>query len=324
MTWKEAIIKVFGDEGNKPMSKEEITEKIRERNYRTAEQFAAAKTPADTVAAAIYKKPEFDVVGKNLFKMKPDTFVQIASNNTAQKPKTKKGLNWKEAIIKVLQENGQPMSVNDILQQIIDKKYRTDDELAKAKTPKQTVYSQLFAHKNLFIKVENNKFTLKEPQKDKTISQTTTSEKPTHKEKTRIIKNYGLHWERNKVNWKGNQMFGKMNNSLINLSDQKGIYILYNNLSQVIYVGQSVKGDSSIFKRLAAHTKETKLKSWTKFSWFGFCEINGDRIISDFDEKINYEDVANVIEALLIEVLCAPKNDTKGNLWGELIEQLVF
>ncbi len=120
-------------------------------------------------------------------------------------------------------------------------------------------------------------------------------------------------------------MYGHQNGVLVNLASQKGIYILYDKTGNVIYVGQSVKGNSSIFKRLAAHTIEPKLRAkWSYFSWFGFNEIKDGQVVKDMCENIQITDVANVLEAILIEVLGAPKNDTQGNRWGEPIEQLIL
>ena len=62
------------------------------------------------------------------------------------------------------------------------------------------------------------------------------------------IKNYGLLWERKymHIGWggKAGHLKGNTRNSAVDFRNQRGVYILYNNLKNPIYVGQAGKGRS--------------------------------------------------------------------------------
>ena len=69
-----------------------------------------------------------------------------------------KTMTWKEAIIKVLAEEGTPMHYADITKKIIENGYRNQTEMGN--TPEMTVSAQLTTKKNIFKKLGNGVFEL--------------------------------------------------------------------------------------------------------------------------------------------------------------------
>ena len=60
-------------------------------------------------------------------------------------------MTWKEAIIKVLTDEGTPLHYSDITKRIIENGYRKPNEMGK--TPEMTVSAQLTTKKNIFRKL---------------------------------------------------------------------------------------------------------------------------------------------------------------------------
>jgi len=66
-----------------------------------------------------------------------------------------------------------------------------------------------------------------------------------------IIKNYGLRWSRDKVDWgargpgKGGTLFGKYGTAnsedVVDFRDQIGVYVLYDKDFDPVYIGQAGK-----------------------------------------------------------------------------------
>ena len=94
------------------------------------------------------------------------------------------------------------------------------------------------------------------------------------------IKNYGHYWSRNLVNWgtRGKNNSGDMLGYLIDnrkprvtdFRDQIGIYVLYAEQREVVYIGQAGSGGQQLFLRLRQHTRDHLRDRWQYFSWFGF------------------------------------------------------
>jgi len=97
-----------------------------------------------------------------------------------------------------------------------------------------------------------------------------------------LIKNYGLFWELDEVQWlpgKGNRrsfrLLGRQgkNNPGLRMADfryQLGIYILYGNYGPH-YVG--LTREQGLGKRLKDHLFDVHAGWWNRFSWFGFCRV---------------------------------------------------
>ena len=127
-----------------------------------------------------------------------------------------------------------------------------------------------------------------------------------------------MFWSRENVDWRNANLYGCQNgsSSCINFKDQVGIYLLHDH-REVIYVGQAIK--QPISKRLADHCKDRLNGRWNRFSWFGFYGIsdNGHLITDDFhNTNFSIENVANALEAILIEGLEPRQNRKGGNDFG--------
>jgi hypothetical protein len=97
-----------------------------------------------------------------------------------------------------------------------------------------------------------------------------------------VIRNFGLFWERDEVQWnpgKGKRrefrLLGRTgsNRPGLRLADfrmQQGIYILYGNFGPY-YVGLTRK--QGLGKRLKDHLSDNHGDAWTRFSWFGFRQV---------------------------------------------------
>lgn len=102
----------------------------------------------------------------------------------------------------------------------------------------------------------------------------------TEKKEEAIIKNYGLFWHVDRVNWgyKGT-LEGRARGDtgkkegIVNFREQKGIYALYSNYN-LVYIGQTRKGKyGTLFPRLRHHLKVGGLSErWDRFSWFGMLQ----------------------------------------------------
>lgn len=99
-----------------------------------------------------------------------------------------------------------------------------------------------------------------------------------------FIKNFGLFWRTDEVDWnpgKGARgVFRLLAHRGVNLPGlrvadfryQQGIYILYGNHGPH-YVGLTKK--QGLGKRLKDHLTDQHAGQWDRFSWFGFCKVQG-------------------------------------------------
>ncbi len=234
-------------------------------------------------------------------------------------------MTWHEAIKKVLVDEGAPMHYSDITKRIIENGYRKPNEMGK--TPEMTVSAQLTTKKNIFRKLGNGIFELLDVDKiepaliehnDVSLDKTTEEQDLFSVEREHIIKNFGMFWKRDNIDWKTCNLYGCQNGSSsnINFKEQVGIYLLYD-AREVIYVGQAVK--QPISKRLADHCKDRLNGRWERFSWFGFYGVaeDGKLIMNDFhNTNFSIENVANALEAILIEGLEPRQNRKAGNDFG--------
>lgn len=215
-------------------------------------------------------------------------------------------LTWKNAIIKVFQDNQDTsLHYKEITRQIVEKNYRTN----LGKTPADTVNAQLTTRPDLFKKEGNGFFSLMQDIDDNTVCK---KEKVDHV----ILRNYGLKWKKSDVDWSDNTLYGKSKSTKkhFDFAEQIGIYVLYDE-NKIVYIGQSV--DSSIFTRLKDHKK--KKAGWDKFSWFGFydVDIQTQKVSKTTNCFPTTKDIADALEAILIELLKPELNEKKGNNLGE-------
>lgn len=99
-----------------------------------------------------------------------------------------------------------------------------------------------------------------------------------------FIKNYGLFWRADEINW--NPGSGQKNEfrllgrrgkiqpklRLCDFRYQQGIYILYGNYGPY-YVGLTMANERGIGQRLKEHLNDDHEGYWDRFSWFGFRDV---------------------------------------------------
>lgn len=140
-----------------------------------------------------------------------------------------------------------------------------------------------------------------------------------------IIKNYGLRWVRDQVNWGSRGVSGSLlgkavkNSQAGDFKDQIGIYILYEPIFTPVYIGQAGFGNAGLLQRLRNHRNDHLRDRWTNFSWFGFREVKQDGSLSKKQTakahpSIRYGDALDEIEGVLIEVL-EPRLNKQGASW---------
>ena len=145
------------------------------------------------------------------------------------------------------------------------------------------------------------------------------------------IKNYGHYWSRSLVNWgwrgHGNQgsLLGTSKpsdpNATVDFRNQIGIYCLFNDDRDVVYLGQTGSRDQRLLTRLRQHTRYSIRDRWTNFSWFGFLEVdpNSGELSNDTDLKREisgtYSGALDEIEAVLIQIV-EPLLNKQGPKWG--------
>lgn len=145
------------------------------------------------------------------------------------------------------------------------------------------------------------------------------------------IRNFGHFWNRELVNW-GSQGRGGTGDLMgfvrkdriavpVNFREQIGIYVLYTQNREVVYVGQAGSGTQRLFLRLRQHCRDHLRDRWTHFSWFGFRGINQDCSLSERHDPDSRCDATNrealhEIEAVLLQ-LFEPRLNKRGPNWGD-------
>jgi len=240
-----------------------------------------------------------------------------------------KDLTWKEAIIKVLDEEKKSLYYTDIAKLISERGYRK----SLGATPQDTVSSTLttdiktYKEKSTFARVDRGIYILRRFLEDSShfITEEETEIQKVGKipakqiqvENLRIINAFGIYWSRNLVHWKsspdllGIQQIGAKE---VNFKDQVGVYLLHDN-REIIYIGQAI--DQLLGQRLKYHTTDRLSGRWDRFSWFGFYPVNenGTLISNILFDGLTIKDIGNTLEAILIESIEPRQNRKQGNLF---------
>lgn len=232
-------------------------------------------------------------------------------------------LKWKEAIVKVFEDEKKALHYTEIAELIAEKGYRK----SLGATPQDTVSANMTTdintnkEKSIFAKVDKGIYILRKFLDDSSQLITEETEKQTEivekitKEKFKVINAFGIFWNRNLVHWKttpdllGIQQLGA---SEVNFKDQRGIYLLYDS-REIIYVGQAI--EQTLGQRLKQHTSDRLSGRWDRFSWFGFYSVNDKGHLLDRKkfETLDIQVLADTLEAILIESIEPRQNRKQGN-----------
>ena len=140
-----------------------------------------------------------------------------------------------------------------------------------------------------------------------------------------IIKNYGFLWERKFICRGSGGSAGHLKGRAPSLADadfreQIGVYVLYDQFQNIVYIGQAGNGNASLFTRLKNHMDGPMWNRWQYFTWIGFKAVNLDGTLSaqqNVDSGVSgfkYSDALNEIEGILIEVIEPKLNKQSGRL----------
>ncbi len=235
---------------------------------------------------------------------------------------------WKEAIYKVMRENGGEMTRNEIAEAILNKGLRAQT-LTPADTVGANIYMSIkkYGDKSPFIQTKPQTFRLIEkniPKNKKEDKDLTKLEVLKSINQENIIKAFGMFWDRNGVDWDSNNLelwgkpsnfsgkYSKKDDIKVNFADESGIYILYDHRT-IVYVGRAIQG--TLGKRLKEHTRDRLNTRWNRFSWFGTIAIEEDGKLAKESSIDNYsmEKIISTMEAILIEALEPLQNRRRGD-----------
>ena len=116
--------------------------------------------------------------------------------------------------------------------------------------------------------------------------------------------------------------------------DHLGIYVLYNEDREVVYLGQTGSGEQRLFQRLRAHSRGPMRDRWENFSWFGFLKVNKNNELkkpkrgnndAELSDAVSgsYRDALDESEAVLLQIL-EPRLNKQGPRWKDAVEYFQF
>ena len=217
-------------------------------------------------------------------------------------------MSWENAVLLILEEADQPIYYGDIAEEILSRGLRTTE----GKTPHFTVagtISRLRSSGTDIIKTAPGYYCL--PHVSNTYPEIAQTEPEsdaldaTDASDNLAVAAYGLHWEREKVDWAAGRILGYDIDpkQTINFADQQGVYLLHN-WHSVVYVGRTTAKEKGLFQRLNFHHKKHVWSGkWERFSWFGFRKVDEDGSMLDGPDSASKEVVSALTEAVLIETL---------------------
>ena len=248
-------------------------------------------------------------------------------------------LTWDQAIFEVLKTatEFEPMYYGDIASAIVERGLRAN----VGKTPEATVRGSLSRlrkagnwniqgadwqivrpHKGYFYLLPSD-----QPSSEN-VSDVDDELDATDETGNLIVAAYGLHWEREDVDWSTHHLWGYDANlgrdQAIDFADQQGVYLLHS-WQSVVYVGKTAAKKDGMFSRLQDHHKKPVWSAkWERFSWFGIRQVDQEgNLVLDGRESASSEVLCALMEAVLIETLRPSFNQQQGNYMGTLYRQAV-
>jgi len=152
------------------------------------------------------------------------------------------------------------------------------------------------------------------------------------------IRNFGHFWSRDLVNWgdRGRNRGGDLRGYIVvdrqprvtDFREQIGIYVLFGENREVVYIGQTGSGKRKLFLRLRDHATDHLRDRWSNFSWFGFRRVLRKGELSSAQKpgsKVQARSSAALdeIESVLLQ-LFEPRLNKQGSKWGGTQEYLQY
>lgn len=220
-------------------------------------------------------------------------------------------MSWKDAVQKVLEDAGKPLHYSDITDRILGQGLKTTAGATPASTVNATISSAILKEGSagVFERIESGVYGLRTGGKPESESDDDAE--------SGSLEAFGVYWERGRVNWTGTpRLFGRAHTKAdrVNLADQRGVYLLYDEQRVVVYVGQATK--QPIWLRLAQHTSDRLTARWQWFSWFGIRPVADDGKLRSVETgTITPKRLISTLEALLIEAL-EPRQNKAGSSYS--------
>ena len=146
-----------------------------------------------------------------------------------------------------------------------------------------------------------------------------------------LFQNYGLFWREDRIQWgspgKGNQGqllgYEAVKKGAVDFRLQRGVYALYDENFQILYVGQAGYGNKRLYDRLHNHTTDHLGERWHRFSWFGIDPVekfDDEFALKQTEPKTpQVNEVLNHLEAILIAA-AEPRLNRQGGKFGKAIQ----
>ena len=235
-------------------------------------------------------------------------------------------LTWDQAVLQILGEAAGPMSCGDIAEEILGRGLKS----TVGKTPSDTVAGSISRMRSGGIanitKTRPGFFQLAPRTAPPQVDETDELDATDAVDKLAVAA-YGLHWERDKVDWSTRRLLGydidPDPDQAINFADQQGVYLLHS-WQSVVYVGKTTARENGLFQRLQTHHRRQAWSGkWERFSWFGIRRVDENGEMADGPYSASREVVSALMEAVLIETLRPSFNQQQGNYMGTLYRQTV-
>lgn len=229
-------------------------------------------------------------------------------------------LPWRDAILRVLDEEARELHYADIAQAIIDRSYRRSVGATPAATVAAVISTQL---SDRVVRVKRGVYQLADGPADPSdpvlrvadrAMEPHADEVAEDAEEMGLINAFGMFWRRDEVSWTGpnTRLLGiqQTGSDPVDFAAQAGVYILYDG-SRAIYVGRVTQ--PRFAARLWEHTRDRLTGRWDRFSWFGVRSVEASGALGVVPSGIGTNTLITTMEALLIEGLEPPQNRRQGD-----------
>ena len=246
-----------------------------------------------------------------------------------------------ETVLAVLIKGGRPMRAEQVIEAIKSADWLP--QIRKAEIPEQRNASAhlytLTLYDKVVEKLSRGVYVVHPDYDGKSLKHQHKAKKsPAKKRKSRthgtasplgdvdaVLPCYGISWDREKVDWSRTRgkVLGNLfeNDTVVDFSQQVGVYVLYDRKGTVVYVGRTI--DGSLYGRLRQHTHSSRRAArWTHFSWFGLKPVLDDFSLGEKRRSLDQDEEIVMMESLLIELLVPAFNDKGGDNIGSLYWQV--
>ncbi len=230
-----------------------------------------------------------------------------------------KDLDWNSAILKVLEQQTEPISHHEIARLIQEHGYRSKLGYTPQNTISSVIGTSLNQGNSPFVRVGRGLYALAtststpETSPIQIIQERPEEQDGSGVEPTEVIGALGMFWERDQILWEKPRLLGlqQIGANTVDFSEEVGIYLLHDSQG-VVYVGRAT--DQSILKRLKQHTYDRHKGRWSRFSWFGAYPVREDGTL-DKRHEVNFgiQAIMITLEAVLIEAVEPRQNRRRGD-----------